>query len=130
VHGHQHGALLVEDDPDSREVLRVALEASGFAATVAETAGDGLALLRGGLRCCLVILDWRLPDMNGAAFLRTMRADAALTGIPVAVCTGDSGVRAEALGLGAGDVLVKPIDPTDLVKLVGARCPAHPGALP
>ena len=119
---HRHTALLVDDYPPARESLQALIEANGFAAVGAHSGGEALALLRGGLACCLIILDWWLPDMAGGDFIRALRADSALADIPVTMCTDDTRMRAEAAALGVTYVLLKPVDPRRLVNLVSHHC--------
>ena len=66
---HRHTALLVDDHPDSCEALSALIELSNYAVVAVHTARDALTRLRSGLRCCVIILDWWLPDMKGAEFL-------------------------------------------------------------
>ena len=120
---HRHTALLVDDYPAARESLKTLIEANGFTAVGAQSGGEALALLRGGLACCLIVLEWWLPDMPGGDFIRALHADPALADIPVAVCTGDARTRAEAAALGVTHVLLKPVDPRSLVNLVSRHCP-------
>jgi len=120
---HRHTALLVDDDPDACEALTVLIELSDYTVVATHTARDAVARLRGGLRCCVIILDWWLPDMNGADFLRLLNADPNLADIPVAVCTGDDRIRQEATALGAKYVFLKPVEPTDLVDVLDDHCP-------
>lgn len=120
---HRHTALLVDDYAAARESLQALMEANGFAAAGAGSGGEALALLRGGIACCLIVLDWWLPDMTGADFIRELRADTALAGIPVATCTDDARMRVGAAALGVTYVLLKPVDPRRLVNLVSHHCP-------
>jgi CheY-like chemotaxis protein len=120
---HRHIALLVDDYPGARKSLQTLIEANGFAAVGAQSGGDALAQLRSGLACCLIVLEWWLPDMTGGDFIRALHADPALADIPVATCTGDARMRAEAAALGVTYVLLKPVDPRRLVNLVNHHCP-------
>ena len=56
--------LLVEDDPDLRELMQLALQASGYAVDPAATVKEGQACLA-AVPYSLVITDWRLPDGDG-----------------------------------------------------------------
>jgi CheY-like chemotaxis protein len=120
---HVHAALIVEDHPDVCEAFRLLIEAHGYEAVSAHDAAEALGRLRVGLRCCLVVLDWWLPDMRGDEFLRRLRADPALADTAVAVLTGDARVRPEATALGAKAVFLKPVDPAELLALLEAHCP-------
>lgn len=62
--------LLVEDDADLRETLRIALEDEGYAVSEAEDGLEALAMLRTSVTPLIVVLDLRLPRLNGDALLR------------------------------------------------------------
>jgi CheY-like chemotaxis protein len=102
--------LIVDDEPDIRLTLRVILELAGH--DILE-AGDG----RGALRMLqqapdVVLLDIRLPDIDGLEVLRIMKDEPDVAGIPV-VCvsahSSDDTLR-QALALGAVAYLSKPFD--------------------
>ncbi len=80
--------LLVEDDADMIEVVRVALEGSGCAVTAAMNGRDGLERLERHARPDLVVLDLWLPGVTGEMLLHRIRGDPALRAIPVVVVTG------------------------------------------
>ena len=63
----------------------------------------------------LVVTDFIMPGMNGAAFIRRIRTMPGLSEVPVIVVTAyeDKGLRYEALEAGATDYLISPIDPTE-----------------
>jgi hypothetical protein len=80
---HRHTVLLVDDYPAARKSLQTLIEANGFAAVGAHSGGEALAQFRSGLACCLIVLDWWLPDMTGGDFIRALHADpAAATTLP------------------------------------------------
>lgn len=64
------GVLLVEDDQDIRDTLRMALEDEGYEVSVAEDGIEALNLLRRSLTPLVVALDLRMPRLNGDALLR------------------------------------------------------------
>ncbi|HEX8728442.1 MAG TPA: response regulator [Ktedonobacterales bacterium] len=76
VQGHGHGfehadvpVLLVEDDQDIRETLRMALEDEGYVVYEAEDGLEALTMLRNSQTPLIVALDLRLPRLNGDALL-------------------------------------------------------------
>jgi two-component system, response regulator len=84
--------LLVEDNPDDALLARRALARCGFGSglVVAETGEEALELLAGresaaGLRPALVLLDLKLPGIDGIEVLRRIRADAKTRTLPVVV---------------------------------------------
>ena len=80
--------LLVEDDRDLREVLAESLRLEGYEVLEAVDGADAVARLRSGARPALVLLDLVMPRMDGRQVVAAMRADAALSGIPVVLVTG------------------------------------------
>jgi CheY-like chemotaxis protein len=122
--GHRHAALIVEDHDDAREALEMLIEASGYAAAAVRTGAEALARLREGLRCCLIVLDWWLPDMNGGDLLLEIAADPALAGIPAVMCTGDARIRAEveARRLPVKEIHLKPLDSARLLRMLDQHC--------
>ena len=112
--------LLVEDDPDHVFLVRRALaDLAGIEITV-EVAGDGeqaverLARSRfgPGERPQLVLLDLKMPRMDGLEVLRRIRADEAAAGLPVVVLTSSERQedREAAVAAGATWFVCKPID--------------------
>jgi two-component system, OmpR family, phosphate regulon response regulator PhoB len=113
--------LLVEDDPDIRELVAYKLTRGGF--EVIEAA-DGLAALRSARsrRPDAVILDMGLPRLSGIDVCRELRAAPATAAVPIIMLTG--AVRLtdleQAYAAGATDYLVKPFSPRELQRRVEA----------
>ena|SRR5215469_17044711 len=119
VTGKVH-VLLVEDDASVSEMYRVRLEMDGYRVLVA---GDGETALRliQEMRPELVLLDYRLPRLDGPAVLRALRADDRTRGQAVVVLSAfdEPGLVAEGRGLGALEWLVKShVTPADLTSVV------------
>jgi two-component system response regulator PilR (NtrC family) len=112
-------ALVVDDEPDIRELLAITL---GRMSIDVETAGDhATAVARlGGERYDLVLTDMRLPDGDGLDLIEWIQAHR--PGVPVAVITAHGNVEAavRALKLGAFDFISKPLDLAALRKLISA----------
>jgi CheY-like chemotaxis protein len=121
---HSHSVLVVDDHDDSREALAVLLRADGFDVREAVCANEALAQLRDGLRPCVVLLDLRMPDMDGWALWELIRADSDQTvaRIPVAFVSGDHEQRERARRAGVREFLAKPVEPDDLVVAVARYC--------
>ena len=109
--------LVVDDDEDIREVLSEILHARGYAVQTAPEGREALALLRAGAPPSLILLDMRMPGMNGWEFCHEQRRDPRLAGIPVVVLSGGSR-RGVANSIGAADVLAKPIDLEELTSKI------------
>ncbi len=109
--------LIVDDEPNVRLMFRTALESSGY--EVAE-AGDGEAALA-ALRDApsdLVLLDLRMPLIDGMETLRRLRAEGQT--VPVVMVTAHGSVpdAVEAMKLGAVDFIQKPLTPEALREIV------------
>jgi two-component system response regulator (stage 0 sporulation protein F) len=99
--------LLIEDDAHAALLLKEAFEADGHETTIRYTGEDGLAYLERA-RPDGVVLDVRLPAMNGIAVLRHIRAT--YPALPVIIMTGAAtlGEIDEARGLGVTEIIEKP----------------------
>jgi len=110
-------ALIVDDEPDIRELLAITL---GRMQLEVDTAGDYASAVRqlGGQRYSLVLTDMRLPDGDGLDLIEWIGAHR--PGVPVAVITAHGNVEAavRALKLGAFDFISKPIDLGSLRRLI------------
>ncbi len=119
--------LVVEDDAAVLESLCDGLEGAGYAAEAASTGTQALAALTASPPD-LLLLDIGLPDVDGWAVLRRVRAEPRTHELPVLVLTGLDYVHADqALALGADEFLTKPISVRVLVEIVTnilARPPA------
>jgi two-component system response regulator MtrA len=110
--------LLVEDDASIREVAALGLEQAGFRVTTAADGREGLARFRdGGLD--LVVLDVMLPELDGLAVLREIRAESR---VPVVMLSARADTVDVVLGLelGADDYVTKPFELRELVARVRA----------
>ncbi len=105
--------LIVDDEPQMRRLLRVALEANDY--EVAEAAEGSAGLSEAAMRPPdLIILDLGLPGMPGLEVLRRLRE---WSGVPVLILSvQDSGEdKVQALDLGADDYVTKPFDTAELL---------------
>jgi CheY-like chemotaxis protein len=107
---HQCAVLLVDDDPDSQEMVRLALSADGYAVAIAATGRDALVHLRSTANTCIIVLDLTLPQMDGAHFRAAQLRDRSLAWIPVVVISGTVEGAARARELGARAFIPKPVD--------------------
>ncbi|QAT89203.1 response regulator [Corallococcus coralloides] len=108
--------LVVEDDEDARAAIAEILEADGYEVAVAANGREALDELQHLPPPSLILLDLRMPVMDGPEFLRHLRAEwPRLKAVPVLLL---SGVGAEALP-DTGGLLKKPIVPDELLATVG-----------
>lgn len=111
--------LVVEDERKIAEFLKKGLKAEGYAVDVAPDGEEGYALA-GTQEYDLVILDLRLPKMDGLTLCRTLRAEKFAA--PILMLTVRDSVKDKVLGLdsGADDYLTKPFDFEELLARVRA----------
>jgi CheY-like chemotaxis protein len=109
--------LVIDDDEDVREIVAVALEAFGIRTRTARDGVDGLQQLKEGVRPSVVLLDLRMPSMNGEAFLRTLRESLGIRDVPVVVMSGDGDARRVAARLDTQGFLAKPVELPELVEV-------------
>jgi DNA-binding response OmpR family regulator len=110
--------LIVDDEPNVRLMLRTTLESSGY--RVLEAA-DGLAALAQLERspCDLVLLDLRMPKLDGMGTLARLRERGHATPVVMLTAHGSIPDAVAAMKLGAIDFLTKPITPGELRAVVG-----------
>ena len=111
--------LLVEDDKEGGAYLKKALAEAGH--TVDHTLGgrEGL-MLAAGETYDVIILDRMLPEMDGLAILRTIRASGVKTPVLLLTALGGIDDRVEGLEAGGDDYLVKPFAIAELLARVNA----------
>ena len=119
--GRKHATiLLVEDDPTLGDAFAQVLRGAGYEVWLTGKAEEGLEKAK-LVRPQAIIVDFRMPLVNGLGFLYRLRSSEAVQSTPVAVVTGDTSlsedVRAQLQELGA-DLRMKPIMPNELVALV------------
>jgi two-component system phosphate regulon response regulator PhoB len=107
--------LVVDDEPDLLELVRVNLAQAGFDV---ETAGDGRSALKSIRKRApdLLVLDLMLPDVSGTEVCRVLRADPGLAELPIIMLTAraDEVDRIVGFELGADDYVTKPFSPREL----------------
>jgi len=126
--------LIVEDEPDIRELVVHHLKRDGFQVSAASSGEEALRLVR-ATPPDLVLLDLMMPIMDGLEVCRRLRQDPATVSLPIVMLTakGDELDRVVGLELGADDYIVKPFSPKELLARVRAvlrRSRAAPGAAP
>ncbi|MDE2027620.1 MAG: response regulator [Candidatus Omnitrophica bacterium] len=107
--------LIIDDDPDIRDVLDLSLS-EHYTVLAASNGKEGLEMVK-AKNPDLIITDYNMPVMNGAEFCRQLRRDILLRHLPVIMLTGKGETRDMVTGIesGADDYLVKPFEPETLV---------------
>jgi DNA-binding NarL/FixJ family response regulator len=109
--------LLVDDHPVVRQGLRALLEVEdGFAVVGEASDGPGAVALAGSLRPDIVLLDLKLPGMDGIAVLESIRA--AGTRVLVLTSATEPSRAQQAMRAGAAGVVYKDIDPDALIRAI------------
>ena len=113
--------LVVDDEPDLLELVRVNLAQEGYRVETATSGRVALAELRRS-RPDLAILDLMLPDVSGTDLCRRIRADRGLADLPIIMLTAkaDEVDRVVGFEVGADDYVTKPFSPRELVLRVRA----------
>ncbi|MFH1282248.1 MAG: response regulator transcription factor [bacterium] len=101
--------LLVDDDPEIRSYLRMALEKEGFEVETLKDGKEVISTMR-SFQPELIILDLILPDTNGFELCKKIRSDEDLFITPIIMLTGRTSVedRVQGLNLGADSYFTKP----------------------
>jgi len=114
--------LIVDDDRSARHELRSVFEGAGHRTITAADAPSALRLLHRE-SCDLVMLDVTLPEVDGLALCRLLRAQPAMQQLPVIVFSADDSEnkKVEAFAAGADDYIVKPSTPGELLSRVNSH---------
>jgi DNA-binding response OmpR family regulator len=112
--------LVVEDEPGLADVLQRVLTEERHQAEVASNGTDGLYLAQSGT-FDLIVLDRRLPDIDGVEVCRQVRAVGVSTPVLMLTARGAVEDRVEGLNAGADDYLVKPFAMSELLARINAR---------
>lgn len=109
--GRSFTVLYVEDDPESRLLIRRVLQAEGYDVLEAKDAADGLASAT-EQRPDLILVDINLPEVDGLTLARQIKAVPDLASTPVVALTANvmRGDRERSLGAGCDGYIQKPID--------------------
>ncbi len=122
--------LIVEDDRDTREALKIILAAAGHSVRLAANGREALDELGNGPSPDLILLDLMMPVLDGWHFLEQKKADPALAPIPVIIVSAAGDLPAKSASLGAVGLLQKPIEFGLLLDtVVGQEPTAKPGIL-
>jgi CheY-like chemotaxis protein len=112
--------LIVDDDPNLQRLMTKFLKMEGFASIPASNGREALDYLRAGGDASVILLDLRMPVMDGWAFRKEQRNDPGLAEIPVVVMTGIDGEY--MVELGAAAAFHKPVSFLDVVGVVRRLC--------
>lgn len=122
VEGEGQTILVVDDERAVRSLFATVLRRSGFEAIEVASGAEALATI-GQRRVSAMLLDSRMPEMDGVEVLAKLRADERTRTLPVIFVTGEGEVdrRVRALEAGADDYLAKPVSTAELIARVRAQ---------
>ncbi len=116
--------LLVDDDPDFVEAVRVIVESGGYAVQVAYDGQEGLEAVAAE-KPDLIVLDVMMPVLNGHAVCTRLKADPATAAIPIILLTAvadrvttSTYSHRDMLESEAEDYMPKPVEPAELLALI------------
>ena len=112
--------LVVDDDPNLVRLMSKFLSLEGFAPVPAFNGQEALKYLRGGGTADVILLDLRMPVMDGWTFRREQRGDPGLAGIPIVVL---SGMEVDGIqDMDAAAAFHKPVSFPEVVGVVRRLC--------
>lgn len=114
--------LVVEDDPDIRDMVGGVLSLEGYDVMSASNGVEALDLLRDKPRPGLILLDLMMPIMNGWELRSELGRNPHLSAIPIVVISGDGSIDRKASALGVNGYLRKPVDLDSLLETVQRFC--------
>ncbi len=111
--------LVVDDEPDIRDVLRLTLESEGYQVFEAADGSEVLPQVE-KINPQLILLDFKMPRVDGPHVCQTLKKDILLQHLPIIMLTSKGEVtdKVEGIDAGADDYLTKPFDPTELLARV------------
>jgi len=108
--------LIIDDDPDIRDVLNITLSQENYEVIEAPDGLEGLKFAQ-TKNPDLVIVDFKMPKMDGRQVCQQLKKDILLSHMPIIMLTGKGEVADKVGGLNAGadDYIVKPFEPQELI---------------
>ncbi len=122
--------LIVEDDPDSREMFLELLRAGGYFVFAAANGKEAMKFLAGNPLPDVILLDMFMPGMDGWQFRRAQEADPHLSAIPVIVVSAVGAAQNSAVRSGVADFLQKPVAADELLHALERLWAANAGSEP
>lgn len=120
--------LIVEDDPDSREMFIDLLRGDGYFVFAAANGKDAMKFLVGNSLPDAILLDMFMPEMDGWQFRRAQDADPRLAAVPVIVVSAVGAAQKSAVQAGAAGFFQKPVATDELLNAIGRLWPAEGGS--
>jgi diguanylate cyclase (GGDEF)-like protein len=108
--------LVVDDDPDIRDILKLTLSEENYEVLEAGDGEEALSAIR-SKPLDLVLLDYKIPKIDGREVCRSVKSDLLLRHLPIIMVTGKGDINDKVGGIDAGadDYVVKPFEPKELL---------------
>ena len=108
--------LIIDDDPDIRDVINITLTEEGYECIQAADGEEGLKAIQ-TKSPDIVLVDYKMPRMNGPEVCRRVKEDVLLRHLPIIMVTGKKEISDKIQGIDAGadDYIVKPFEPKELL---------------
>jgi diguanylate cyclase (GGDEF)-like protein len=108
--------LIADDDPDIRDILRLSLSEENYEVIEAKDGEEALKIIE-SRPIDLVLLDYRMPKIDGRGVCARVKDDLLLRHLPIIMVTGSGDIDDKVGGINAGadDYIVKPFDPKELL---------------
>jgi len=116
---HREKIIIVDDDPDILDVLKIILEGEGYEVIEAHNGEEALAIIK-KTAPDILITDFKMPKMTGDKLCKILKQDILVQHMPIIMLTGKGEVTDKVHGISAGadDYMVKPFEPEELVARV------------
>ena len=118
----EHCVMVVEDEADAREAMVELIEQEGVPAVGARHGREALDLLHAGRRPSLILLDLKMPVMDGWEFCDALGSDERFASIPVAILTASAIYESLPHRRNGAGLFTKPVDFQRLLALVRRFC--------
>ena len=125
---HRHTVLIIDDDADILDAFTLSLTLADVIPHAVSSGREALNLLERGLRPCGLLLDIRMPGMDGWQVWDEIRKSApAVATIPVIFVSAETPDRARAAEAGIAAWLQKPVGVRELAGALSSVCPLRAG---
>jgi DNA-binding response OmpR family regulator len=120
--------LIIDDEEHIRRMMRLTLEAAGYEVGEANDGSEGLRIFGDGSGWLLVVLDQRMPGIDGLETLRELKQQNSNVRVVMATAYASIELAVDAMKLGATDFVRKPLTPKVFRNAVAAALSKSPGA--
>ena len=111
--------ILAEDDPTSANLIEKLLSPLGYDVVLAINGKEALAKITPEFPPHVIISDVLMPEKDGFQFFKDLKDNESTKNIPVLITTGRKNMEDSFIALGADGFLAKPVNPEELIDLVG-----------